>query len=145
VDGASVVATAVAFAWMGMVLALSFIETPLKFRAPNVTLPIGLGIGRLVFDALGRIELVLGLVLALSFVAIGSVTSVAWAALALIWIVVLGQRFVLRPRLAGRTDAVIRGEQVPPATYHLWFVALDVIKVVLLAVLGSAIMLGIPT
>jgi len=36
----------VAFAWLGMVLAISFLEAPLKFRAPDVTLRIGLGIGR---------------------------------------------------------------------------------------------------
>jgi uncharacterized membrane-anchored protein len=46
------VAVAVVFVWVGMVLATSFLEAPLKFRAPNVTLQIGLGIGRLVFRAL---------------------------------------------------------------------------------------------
>jgi hypothetical protein len=31
------VASAVAFAWLGMVVALSFIEAPSKFHAPGVT------------------------------------------------------------------------------------------------------------
>jgi hypothetical protein len=52
VSPASAVAAAVVFVWLGMVLAISFLEAPLKFRAPNVTLQIGLGIGRLVFRAL---------------------------------------------------------------------------------------------
>lgn len=43
---------AVAFVWLGMVVAISFLEAPLKFRAAGVTLQIGLGIGRLVFRAL---------------------------------------------------------------------------------------------
>ena len=47
------------FAWLGMVLAISFVETPLKFRAPGVTLQIGLGIGRLAFRALNACELAL--------------------------------------------------------------------------------------
>jgi hypothetical protein len=47
----AVVAGAV-FVWLGMVLAISFLEAPLKFRAPDVTLRIGLGIGRIVFRAL---------------------------------------------------------------------------------------------
>ena len=34
---------ALIFVWLGMVLAISFLEAPLKFRAPGVTLPIGLG------------------------------------------------------------------------------------------------------
>ena len=37
-------ATAASFIWLGMVLGISFIEAPLKFRAPGVTLGIGLGI-----------------------------------------------------------------------------------------------------
>jgi len=32
---AAAVATAVAFLWLGMVLAISFLEAPLKFRAPT--------------------------------------------------------------------------------------------------------------
>ena len=50
------VACAVTFVWLGMVLAISFLEAPLKFRAPEVTLRIGLGIGRLVFGALNTVE-----------------------------------------------------------------------------------------
>lgn len=30
------VATAATFVWLGMVLAISFLEAPLKFRAPDV-------------------------------------------------------------------------------------------------------------
>ena len=43
---ASAVAVALVFVWLGMVLANSFVETPLKIRAPGVTLQLGLGIGR---------------------------------------------------------------------------------------------------
>lgn len=47
------------FVWVGFVCAISFMEAWLKFRAEGVTLPIGLGIGRLVFQALNRVEWVL--------------------------------------------------------------------------------------
>src|SRR5690625_7340569 len=56
-------ATAATFVWLGMVLAISFIEAPLKFRAPEVTLRIGLGIGRLVFRGLNIAEVVLAVLL----------------------------------------------------------------------------------
>ncbi len=65
---ASAVAVAAIFVWLGMVLAISFIEAPLKFRAPGVTLQIGLGIGRLVFRALNGTELLLAAVLAVALV-----------------------------------------------------------------------------
>ena len=51
------VAAAVTFVWLGTVLGISFLEAPLKFRAPGVTLPIGLGIGRLVFDSIQHSDL----------------------------------------------------------------------------------------
>jgi hypothetical protein len=37
---AAAVATAVTFVWLGMVLAISFLEAPLKSRAPGVTVPL---------------------------------------------------------------------------------------------------------
>ena len=54
-----VIGAAVAFVWLGMLLAISFLETPLKFLAPGIALPLGLGIGRLVFRALNTVEVVL--------------------------------------------------------------------------------------
>ena len=83
------VAVAATFVWLGMVLAISFIEAPLKFRAPGVTLPIGLGIGRLVFRALTR-----------------------------------------------RSDAVLAGADGPRSHAHLWYVGLELVKVVALAATG---------
>lgn len=37
---------------LGAIVAISFLEAPLKFLAPGITIPLGLGIGRLVFTAL---------------------------------------------------------------------------------------------
>lgn len=55
-------ASAVTFVWLGMVLAISFLEAPLKFRAPGVTIRVGLGIGRIVFRALNLVEVFLAIV-----------------------------------------------------------------------------------
>ncbi|MGK0364823.1 MAG: hypothetical protein ACI85O_001883 [Saprospiraceae bacterium] len=44
--------------WLGMVCGISFLEAPLKFQAPNITTILGLGIGKLVFNALNKIELI---------------------------------------------------------------------------------------
>lgn len=79
---ASVVQVAVAFVWVGMVLGISFLEAPLKFRAPGITVPIGLGIGRLVFTALNRIELVFAIVLCVAL-ALESTKVVALLVLAI--------------------------------------------------------------
>ena len=63
------ITVAVTFIWLGMVLAISFLEAPLKFRAPNVTLQIGLGIGRLVFRALNTVEVAFAVVILVIVVA----------------------------------------------------------------------------
>ena len=43
------------FLWIGFVCAISFMEAWLKFRAPGISVPLGLGIGRLVFNALNKV------------------------------------------------------------------------------------------
>lgn len=47
---------AVPWIWMGMILAISFMDGPLKFTAPGITLPLGLGIGRIIFHTLNLME-----------------------------------------------------------------------------------------
>lgn len=68
-SAARAAAVAVVFVWLGMVLAISFVEAPLKFRAPGVMLQIGLGIGRLVFRALNATEMALAVALLIAIAA----------------------------------------------------------------------------
>jgi hypothetical protein len=72
------VATGVTFVWLGMVLAISFLETPLKFHAPEVTLRVGLGIGRVVFRALNAAAIALAVVLAVAGVLGGATPAASW-------------------------------------------------------------------
>lgn len=126
---------AITFVWLGMVLAISFVEAPLKFRAPNVTLQIGLGIGRLVFRALNTIEVGFALVLLALVVAgptpvrVSAALGVALAALAL-------QVIAVRPRLARRSDQVLAGQEGPRSRAHYVYVGFEVVKVVALVVAG---------
>jgi hypothetical protein len=129
------VAAAVSFAWLGMVLAISFLEAPLKFRAPGVTVPLGLGIGRVVFRALNRVELVLLLLLVAAVVIAPRPGLLACCgALALLVAVQLG---AVRPALNRRSDRVLAGEELPRSRGHLVYVALEAVKVVLLVATGT--------
>jgi hypothetical protein len=129
------VAVAAIFVWLGMVLAISFLEAPLKFRAPDVTLRIGLGIGRLVFQALNGAEIVLAAValVALSFdlppTRIVAAIIVAIVALA-------GQLLAVRRWLNRRSDAVLAGQAGPRSRAHYVYIGLELIKVVALLVSG---------
>ncbi|ORW04594.1 hypothetical protein [Mycobacterium kyorinense] len=132
------IAVAVTFVWLGMVLAISFLEAPLKFRAPNVTLQIGLGIGRLVFRALNTVEVVLAVVILAVVVADPPAPGViagfviAFAALAL-------QLAAVRPRLNRRSDKVLAGLDAPRSRGHYAYVGFELIKVIALA--GAGILL----
>ena len=95
--------TAVTFVWLGMVTAISFVEAPLKFRAPGVTLPIGLGIGRLVFRALNIAELTLAVVLTSAVLAAMPTARIIISATVPVVILVV-QIVLVRPRLARRSD-----------------------------------------
>jgi len=47
-NAAASVAVAATFVWLGMVLAISFLEAPLKFRAPGVIAPLAVAMAGLV-------------------------------------------------------------------------------------------------
>ncbi|MGV9394305.1 hypothetical protein ACWDQL_35045 [Streptomyces olivaceus] len=135
------VAGAVTFVWLGMVLAISFLEAPLKFRAPGVTIPVGLGIGRLVFRALNTTEAVLAVTVAAA-VATGTPSTAVVTLTAVPASVLAAQLGVVRPRLNRRSDAVLAGEDPAEhrSTAHLYYVALEAVKVLALIALGCAVL-----
>jgi hypothetical protein len=135
VNAAPAVAAAATFVWLGMVLAISFIETPLKFRAPGVTLAIGLGIGRLVFRALNACELALAAVVVASFAAQPPSTATGVAAGVAV-VALLVQVLVVRPSLARRSDAMLAGAEGPRSRAHWAYVGLEMVKVVALLIAG---------
>lgn len=136
-SGPAATASALAFVWLGMVLAISFLETPLKFRAPGVTVPVGLGIGRLVFRALNTVEAVLAAALLAVVQAGGAPASVTGPAVGVAALLAV-QVGVVRRRLGRRSDLVLAGEELPRSRGHLVYVACEVAKVALLLAVGLA-------
>lgn len=132
---APAVAVAITFVWLGMVLAISFLEAPLKFRAPGVTLQVGLGIGRLVFRALNAVEVILaGAILAT--LAAGSPSAGVTAAIVAAVLMLVAQLLFVRPRLTRRSDTVLAGQDAPRSHAHYAYVALEAAKVIALLVGG---------
>ncbi|MEJ2886438.1 hypothetical protein WCD41_08230 [Actinomycetospora sp. OC33-EN06] len=132
-------AVAATFVWLGMVLAISFLEAPLKFRAPGVTTVIGLGIGRLVFRALNVAELVLA-VLVVVGVVLGDGPMLVVGVLLVLLVV---QLVVVRPVLNRRSSRVLAGEDPPRSRAHLAYIGLEVTKVAALVVLGVQLLAGV--
>ncbi len=134
----SAVAVAVTFVWLGMVLAISFLEAPLKFRAPDVTLQIGLGIGRLVFRALNTVEVAFALVIvAILASASGGPAPARVAAPFAVAIAALATQLIaVRPRLTRRSDQVLAGSEGPRSHAHYAYIGLEAVKTVALLVAG---------
>jgi hypothetical protein len=131
-----VIGAGTAFAWLGMVLAISFLETPLKFRAPGITLPLGLGIGRLVFRALNTTEITLAAALLAALLTYRPGVA-GWALLGITGALLATQTGLLRPRLDRRAGQIITGQTPPPSGLHLAYIALEILKVAALVALGT--------
>ena len=134
-QGELAVAVAATFVWLGMVLAISFLEAPLKFRAPGVTLPIGLGIGRLVFRALNVCE---GVLAATTVLATwwGDGSTAAVVSLSTASAMLISQVLLIRPALTRRSNQVLAGADGPRSQAHYAYVGLELVKVIALAVAG---------
>jgi len=121
--------------WLGLLGGLAFIETPLKFLAPGMTLDIALGVGRLVLtaaDIAGAAFLVAITLLALPRPRVGAASR--WV-LGGIWLVLVVQVGVVRPLLNARTDLVLAGVDPGESPLHIVYVIADVLLAALLVAL----------
>lgn len=133
------VALIITFVWVGFVCAISFLEAWLKFRAEGVTLPIGLGIGRLVFGALNKVELVLAVSIAIELLITKGLGKRHWIVV-LPFATLLLQTFFVLPALDERAALVIAGADPQPSNLHLVFVAMELVKVAALVVFGAMLL-----
>ena len=138
-NAGTAVAVAVTFCWLGMVLAISFIEAPVKFRAPGVTLQIGLGIGRLVFRVLNAVETAFAVVIVVTL-AMHRPCTAAIVAFAVAVAALAVQLIAVRPKLTQRSDAVLAAtpgdEAAGRSRVHYVYVGFECLKVFALLVGG---------
>ena len=114
--------------WGGLIIAIDLIEAPLKFQAPGITIPLGLGIGRLVFAGMNVVEvlLVIGLAIAL-WRTRASVAGRDRTLAIVIGALLVVKVAVLRPLMAAQTDAVIAGTADPGSTIHYVYIGADAV------------------
>ena len=110
--------------WLGLIIAIDLIEAPLKFQAPGITIPLGLGIGRLVFTAMNIAEGALALILIAAVVTTRHIRP-AWTLLATIAGLLIVKVALVRPLLNARTEAVLAGTAEAGSSVHVIYIALD--------------------
>jgi hypothetical protein len=131
-ERAVVISALLPMVWLGFVLAISFMEAPLKFTAPQASYTAALSIGQVVFRALTRVEL--------AFLAVLTIAGLLsrWEASVQAWLwaivgVVVAQRVFLLPALEARMEAVLAGRTMPPERLvHALYIAGECLKVLLL-------------
>lgn len=129
------------FVWMGFVGAISFMESWVKFKAPNVNLSVGLGIGRLVFRALNYVEWGLALIIAFSFLLTDSaIFSPENLTYFIPLAIIVLQSFWMLPTLNRRATKVIAGEQLPKSYLHFYYVGAEMVKMACLLFFGLALL-----
>ncbi len=122
--------------WLGFLLSISFMEAWLKFQAEGVTQTIGLSIGRLVFAALNKIEILFLIVLLVSsYKRYWHLKQKTLKRILIsLFVILLLQTFHLLPILDQRANLIINGENLPTTYFHFYYVLLEVVKVILLCV-----------
>ncbi|MER2996751.1 hypothetical protein [Pontibacter populi] len=128
------------FLWVGFVSAISFMEAWLKFRAPGVTLPIGLSIGRLIFSGLNKVEWFFGLASLVLIIGSGSLGITTSFLLFIPILILLLQTIWLLPAMDKRAELVISGAQLPKSVLHFYYIGAELVKVVLLFSFGVTLL-----
>jgi hypothetical protein len=133
------VAAAATLVWLGMVLAISFLEAPLKFRTEGLELRVGLAIGRIVFRALNIAEVLWAVVIAVCLSVTGASGPVLMLA-AVTAVLLAVQLLVVRRRLNQRSARMLADHDARRSRAHHAYIGLEALKLAALVALGAALL-----
>ncbi len=141
----SPIALIATFLWIGFVCAISFMEAWLKFNAPGITIPLGLGIGKIVFHALNKVEWIMAIAILINLRATESTLMSSQSLTYFIPLfLIIVQTFWLLPALDVRAELHFHGQSLPPSYLHFYYVGMEIVKVFCLAIFGLSQFKTIP-
>lgn len=117
--------------WLGLLAGVSFLATPVKFAAPNLSLPVALEVGRATFGLFSKVEWAMAAALLLAVFAGGPGGAARVSALAAAGIVA-AQTLWLLPVLDARVSEIVAGGAPSASADHRIYVALEAAKALLL-------------
>ncbi|MBV8327727.1 MAG: hypothetical protein JO178_15670 [Chryseobacterium sp.] len=117
----------------GMFMTISFLETPMKFQVEGVTLPVALGLGKLMFGLSAKLQWVF-MILILSFLFINrkNHTKVDFFIILILILILSLEQFWMLPELDARVDILSSGGSLPPTPLHNYFIYSETAKAILL-------------
>ncbi|AZA76159.1 hypothetical protein EG347_00750 [Chryseobacterium sp. G0186] len=117
----------------GIIITVSFLETPLKFQVPGMTLSIALGLGKMMFGistAIQSIFLILILILMLIFHK--SYATFDFVIIGILIFILALEKFWMLPVLDARIDWLSSGKALSPTPLHDYFIYAETAKLVTL-------------
>ncbi|MEM7093345.1 MAG: DUF4149 domain-containing protein [Actinomycetota bacterium] len=124
--------------WFGLVIGVSFLATPVKFRAQSLSLPVALEVGHVTFHLFAKLEWALSVAVTAAAIVVG--LGPEWVFVAAVLAIVIVQAAYLLPRLDRRVEAIIGGETLPRSHLHTVFAGLEGVKAVVLLLLGLSML-----
>lgn len=119
------------FVWLGILFGVSFLATPVKFQAPHLTLPVALEVGKVTFHLLHAVEWGL-FVLTIFLAYLTQAGKTIYKNISILLTLMIVQNFWLIPILDLRIDAIVAGITPSPGHFHLIFIMIEILKLVLL-------------
>lgn len=121
--------------WLGFFMAISFMEAPLKFTAPNLGLAEGLRIGKIIFGCLNKCEWVF-LVIIITTCVFQPASKKGFYLIAIISAILIMETAWLLPKLDANANKIIQG--LPSGDYvsHWLYVLCEIIKIPVLLLIG---------
>lgn len=125
----------ICFTWVGLILGVSFIATPVKFQAASLTLPVAMAVGKVTFHLFNTVEWVIFLcsITLMAFSGFKYKNSLIWTFLL---ILLIAQTHWLMPILDARADTIIanQSEYSAPGHTHWIYVIIEFTKIILLLI-----------
>lgn len=123
--------------WAGEIIGLSFIATPAKFLARDLSIPKLLLVGRATFHIQQILEtlllLVLGGILGYRYIRNMPIVSIEWINLAVIAVLYGVQYYLILPLLDERVTLIQGTESLPPSNLHHIYVGIEMGKIACLS------------
>ena len=121
--------------WLGFFMAISFMEAPLKFTAPGITIVQGVQIGRIIFSVLNKCEWTFLLLIMITCFFNRPRAAVLYFII-IAGAILLAETVWLLPQLDIRAIQYISGQQRQGKDIHWIYILLDIVKVPFLFMIG---------
>ncbi|MBS0425635.1 MAG: hypothetical protein JSR71_14800 [Proteobacteria bacterium] len=129
-----------ALLWAGMILGISFLESWVKFRAPTLTKPIGLDVGRTVFNSFHKVQCILLMMIILIGISI-KLTLINWFIVGVLTIIFILQLVWLFPTLSQRVNVILAGGKPQNSHTHKVYGIFEIAKFLILIDFSMRLML----